>query len=380
MGILEKDDMESLKAKVEFMIEEDMRRKQTKDTQWGKSQIMKNLKKLFSLDLNFYLNLLKKEMELDRMAEEPFEEGSKEKMAPEAVSSKYLKAFERAQKTQPKKNWLMLKYEREQNNKLKANKNKEKLKEKNNNFELTVPKDFVKKMKFYGLDLGQIIPQNTSDLQGYQKELAVETYKSYKYSVHPFKIWAKLWDLPVNGFEKIQSIGIETPVQLLALQIQNKIHIKDSERQNSFSKNSYYSPFVAKRAERYLYKLSAQVVYETYLKEANNKPKQASCPLEDIGLFAETKNLEVAAGILLENFNLGSLEYLQHYLRKESSKCHKVLEKLLMLKQKEFKGVTFNFEFKLRKKFARQLFTSYKNVYTYEDWKEIWFREIPSNI
>jgi len=376
MGILEKDDKESMKVKLQFMIEEDMRRKQTKSTQWGKSQVMKNLKKLFSLDLNLYLSPLKKEMELDRMLEEPFED-RKEKETPEAVEKKYIQVFQRTKIIQPKKNWLMKKLEREQNNKLKASKNKEKLKDKNNNFELTVPEEFLSKLRFYGLDMSQIIPENFSELQGYQKELALETFKSYKYAVNVFKIWARIWDLPFDSFEKIQSIGIESPMQLFALQIQNKIHIKDSERQNSFASKTYASPFIARQSEEYLYKLSGQVMYETALKEANNKPKQASCPLDDIRLFAETRNLEVAAGILLSNFNLGSLEYLQYYLRKESSKCNKVLEKLLMLKQKEFKGVSFNLEFKLRKKFARQLFTSYKNIYTYDDWKEIWFRIVP---
>jgi len=376
MGILEKDDKEGLKRKLQFMIEEDMRRKQGKPNQWAKSQIIKNLKKLFSLDLGQYLGLLKKEEELDRMAEEPIKK-KEENESLQAIERKYIQLFQRQQKIQPKKNWLMLKYEREQNNKLKASKNKEKLKDKNANFELTVPEEFVAKVKFYGLNLGNAVPQNLSDLQGYQKELALEAYKSYKYSAKPFKIWARLWGLPVDEHDKIQSIGIETPMQLFTLLIQNKLHLKDSERQNSFSENTYYSPFDPQQAEECLYKLTSQVIYELSLRESKNKPKEVNCSIEDIHLFAETKNLEVAAGILLNGFNLGSHEHLQHYLRKEASKCNKVIEKLLMIKHKEFKGVNFNFEFRIRKKFTRQLYTAYKKIYTYEQWKETWFREKP---
>jgi hypothetical protein len=118
------------------------------------------------------------------------------------------------------------------------------------------------------------------------------------------------------------------------------------------------------------------VIYDQWKKHLNSKPKERNASFEDIYYFARTDSLEAAAGYLLEKgLNLGSFEILQNIFRKDAENCKQVLAKLLMIRHKEYKGHQFKFDFKIRKKYSRQLYKKYEKVYKYDDWKDLWFRE-----
>jgi hypothetical protein len=69
------------------------------------------------------------------------------------------------------------------------------------------------------------------------------------------------------------------------------------------------------------------------------------------------------------------MERLQNIFRLETGSATLVLEKLIMIKHKEYKGKKFVFDFKIKKKWTRQLYKKYSKIYTYDQWKETWFRD-----
>mmetsp|Transcript_28666 Transcript_28666/g.25647 ORF Transcript_28666/g.25647 Transcript_28666/m.25647 type:complete len:83 (+) Transcript_28666:1384-1632(+) len=78
----------------------------------------------------------------------------------------------------------------------------------------------------------------------------------------------------------------------------------------------------------------------------------------------------------MNGMNLGSFELLQHVLRKDAQHCKKVLPKLLMIRHQEYKGQQLKLDFKIRKKYSRQLYKRYEKEYKYEEWQDLWYREV----
>jgi len=376
MKLLQHDSQESFFKKFSHMIEEEMRRRQEKAKVWNGSQVRKNLKRILDIDIDHFVDLLKQEQEASK-PKEPHKEEIKSEEDFDSKTKRFLNKFQQVQKNQVTKSKIHNKFEREEKNKLKAALNKEKNQEKDSDFRLTVSEDFISKMISNGLKSDNIFPLEFDKLNNIQKEYSTQAFQAYKNSIKFLKHWLKIWNYSIEGIEKIESIGLKAPLQLFALHIQNKIQHKNSDRLEAFQSNQYFNPFSSQDAEKYILKLASQIIFNKWTKEQNNKPKEMNRSIDDINYFVETDNLQAAAGMLLEGFNLGSFEHLQELIRREPGRSKNIFDKLLMLRHKEFQGVSFELDFKIRKKFARQLYKKYKDQYSYDQWKELWFREKP---
>jgi len=368
MGILEKDDKAVFMKKLGYMIEEEMRRRQDKAKTWTASQAKKVCKKLLNIDFDAYVDNLCKEDQLDKALEEAKENKPKSEETFEQKAAKYENIYnmkKKENKTQKIKN----KQQREEENKLQAEKNAEK----DEKFRLNCPEDFIERLKTVNFKV-DLFPATFAELSGFLKETASQAFGSYKGAVKQFKGWLKILKYE-EDLNKIESIGILTPVQLFCLYIQNKIHHKNADRVESFETKEYVDPFDMAQASAYFTKIATKIIYDKWIKEQNSKPKECNCSIEDIQFFAETTNLKAAAGLLSQGFNLGSFERLQNIFRKNPEKCQKVIDKLKMIKYREYQDIQFDFDFKIRKKWLRQLFKRYEKTYEYSEWKELWFRE-----
>jgi len=374
MGILKQETQESFLKKARYMIEEEMRRRQDKAKVWNGSQIRKNIRKILNLDTEKYVEALLKEQ--GEKTEETKKDETETSAEPiEDRIAKLVSIYESAKAEGTKKYEAKSKGAREAQNKEKAEENKEKNEEKNIDFKITVPSEFVEKVVKLGLKTENIFPQDFEKLEGTQKEYGTQGLQSYEGAMKFISGWSKLLKFENPHLEKIQNIGVETPLQLFALHIQNKIHHKNSTRLEAFEKGTYSDAFNKETAETYILNLAAQTIYDKFNKELARKPKDRGLSLSDLKLFIETENLEAAAGIILKGMDLGSFEFFQESLRKHPQECKNVYEKLLMLKHKEYKNVSFDLEFTVRKKFLRQLSKKYQGTYSYDLWKELWFKE-----
>lgn len=375
MGVMKLDSEEVVMRKVGYMVEEEMRRTQEKSKIWNTNQIRKKLQEVFDVDLRLYSKLLRGGMEEEKVAEELTEvkEGDLGEIV-EDKEKKFVEVFHKLRKIQPKKNVLTIRLEREKRNQKKAQERKMR-KEKSKEFNLNVCVDWLTKLSLAGFKLEEKVPLEFDGLEGVQKEYAKIAFRNFEKSSKFINLWLKLWGYQPKNFKKIESIGIQTPIQLLTLYIQNNIQHKNSDRQESFQTGQYADPFEVKACCKYLESLVAQIIYDNMLKEDNDKPKEMDCSYDDIDFFAKTENLEAAAGVLASGFNLGSFEALQQILRRKPETCCKVLEKLMMIRDQDYEGVYFEFDYQMKKKFARQLYKKYRDRYGYEDWKEVWYKE-----
>ena len=379
MELLKPEDKQTFTNKVRYMIEEEMRRRQEKSKTWTGSQVRKNLKRILNLDVDQYTDKLKETHKQHEESKDSKPEVKADNESFEDKEKRYERVYKEAKTTAGKTHKVDSKAEREAKNKKLAEQNKEESKEKNTDFKLTAPQDFLNELASFGLNAQSIFPAEFNKLADSQKEHSTEAFKSYKNITRFVKNWFKIYGFEADTLDEIQNIGIKTPLQLFALYTQNKIQHKNSDRLESFQNKQYYNPFDQQSAEDYIFRLAGQMIHQTWLKEQNSKPKQLDRSIEDIKFFAETKNLEAAAGVLAMGFGLGSFEYLQQMIRKTPDTCNNILEKLMMFRHEEYKGASFTFDFKIRKKFLRQLSKRYQSKYSYKEWKELWFREKPKH-
>lgn len=374
MGVLKQETQESFLKKARYMIEEEMRRRQDKAKVWNGSQIRKNIRKILDIDTEKYVEALKKEQ--GTTTGEPKTEEQKTTETDESIEdrvAKFVSIYESAKSE--KKYEALSKQGREGRNKEKAEENKENAEEKNLEFKFTVPSEFVDKLVKLGLKTDEIFPQEFDKLERVQKDYGTQALQSYEGAMKFISGWSKLLKYENAHLGKVQNIGLETPLQLFALHIQNKIHAKNSARLEAFEKGFYNDAFNKQAAETYILNLAAQCIYDKWVKELNSKPKEKNLSQADLRLFIETENLEAAAGIILKGMDLGSFESFQEVLRKNPEECKNVFEKLQMLKHQEYKGAHFNLGFTVRKKFLRQLSKKYQGTYSYDLWKELWFKQ-----
>jgi hypothetical protein len=373
MDVLKQETQESFLKKARYMIEEEMRRRQDKAKVWNGSQIRKNIKKILNVDTEKYVEALK---ETEKPKEEQKTEETTTSDEPlEDRIAKFVSIYESAKNEKKVSYEALGKQDREDKNKEKAEENKENAEEKNIEFKFTVPQEFVEKLVKLGLKTEGIFPQEFDKLENVQKEYGAQALQSYEGAMKFISGWSKLMKFENPHLEKVQNIGLETPLQLFALHIQNKIHAKNSTRLEAFEKGFYTDAFNKQAAETYILNLAAQSIYDKWVKELNRKPKGRNLSQADLRLFIETEDLEVAAGIILKGMDLGSFEFFQEVLRKNPQDCKNVFEKLQMLKHKEYKGAHFDLDFVVRKKFLRQLSKKYQGTYSYDMWKELWFKE-----
>jgi len=107
--------------------------------------------------------------------------------------------------------------QRIQANQKKAEENKEKDQEKNLSFNLTIPDNFLIKLKSLNLNVEKLFPENFKDTKGYHKEFLSEAFKQYKNALRALKGWVNIFGFDMGDLNKVETLGLTSPVQLMAL-------------------------------------------------------------------------------------------------------------------------------------------------------------------
>jgi len=222
-----------------------------------------------------------------------------------------------------------------------------------------------------------------NELTPKQRAILDEYDKVYKEFAKELFIWMQYFypqeELDFKQIEKIEFIGITTPAQILCLYIQNQFHSKNAERKSAFTSKKHKTPFNEAESEQYLLSVANNLIMDAFNKYQHTKNKQKVVPLNpgckgDLSIFTETTDLDVAAGYLTTGLNVGTFQMLQDTWRSESSVCNLTKEKLEMIRDKSYRGVSFNINFTVRKRFMRKLYKKFLVDYNYNQWKELWFK------
>ena len=223
------------------------------------------------------------------------------------------------------------------------------------------------------------------DLSEPQKKACNEYQELYKTIYQELFVWLKYFfpedELNLEDYSTLEKIGIDTPAKVLSLYVQNKLHAKNADRKAAFTSQKYLSPFSQETAEDFLQRVYRKVVETAKTrkdKTSKANVKKAKAPLNGgetlMQVFARTCDLDEAASILASNLTLGDWQTLQDVLRSEVSENCMVLEKLKMMKEGWYNGVSFTMPCVMRKRFLRKLFKNYITEYNYNEWKEVWFK------
>jgi len=321
LGLVTKPTKEDLIQTLKFMAEEELRRKQT---DWDPSWASKHVDQLLTIDVPKYL---KKIEELEEQEEQKVSEG------PQEISQEKEKEKPRIQ----------------------------------------IPtSEFLKGDTF-------------EELSEVQKQAYNEYQELYKTIYQELFVWLKYFfpedELNLEEYSTLEKIGFDTPAKFLALYMQNKLHAKNADRKSAFTSQRYLSPFNQDTAEDFLQRLYRKVVETAKTrkdKTSKANVKQAKVPLKGgetlMQVFARTSDLDEAVSILASPLTLGDFQMLQDTLRSEVSENCMVLEKLKIMKDGYYNGISFQMPCIMRKRFLRKLFKNYISEYNYNEWKEVWFK------
>lgn len=376
MGELPKFTQEEFLIRFKYLVEEEMRRRQRNEDAWNVFYIKKAVKQLTGVDPKeviaaldgVNLELKKEEKSLSKLSVKV------DLMMIADKATHYKKVFQDAQE-QAKLNALKPKAARIEENKKDKEKNEEVKEEKNLRFKFNLSQVEFEELKEKGFFSHIKMPTTFAEMENFQKELGQETFSRFRGIMKSFRGWLISRGFNFDTFKDIESIGIKTPFQLLALAIQNKVQHKNVDRLDAFKSNDYCDVFEPANAEKYIGMLVGQTLKDERIRMEHNKPKDPNYSSDDIAFFAFTEDLEAAAGMLVKNFDLGTFERVQNLFRTQPADCKLVYEKLQMIRDREFKGKKFEIDFKMRKKWIRALYTKYKEQYKHDEWKNLWWKD-----
>jgi hypothetical protein len=319
MALIKAPSKEELTETLKYMVEEELRRKQT---DWKPEKGQESLVALLNIDIPKFtkmVEVLETSLENDQIKE------SEEKKNQDSEASK----------TNLKDLFVVPAEEYLQNNDLSemTEKQKEAFEEYNNLF-----KTFSKELFSW---LNYFYPDDKIDLTQY---------------------------------DSLEKIGIDTSAKFLSLYIQNKIQSKNSDRKSAFSSGKHKNPYNEEEARKSLDNVYKHVILAKK-KKTQMKAKVDIAGQDFVTQFAMTDCLDHAASLLQSNgLSLGSFQYLQNILRSQPENCNFVFEKLKMIRDKCYGHSNFHIDFTIRKRFMRKLWKTYVQEKNYFEWKELWFK------
>lgn len=378
MGLIPKIKKDELIQMLKYMAEEELRRKQT---DWDSSQSTKYLTELLRVDLPKYLQKLREQDEKNGKKEE--EEVKKEEPINDN-EEKFLQKFlaelykvspdEALKKGYKPKGTVQVEEKKVEEKKVEEPKQ-------STTTTTTVPAVIVESEPLVIPRTEFLDGENMSDLKEKQKAAYDEYQAVYQTFYKDLFIWIKYFfpedDFKLEDYSTLEKIGIDTSAKFLALYIQNKVHAKNADRKSAYTSQRYLSPWSEDTAVSFLERTYRKIIMneKTRLEKTNRTKDVQSKALDELETFAQTDTLEVAAGVLLSGLSLGDFQQLQDIFRSQKESNVYVLEKLKMIRDKEYMGVRLNLiDVIMRKRFLRKLFKTYIKEYNYNEWKEVWFK------
>jgi hypothetical protein len=123
-------------------------------------------------------------------------------------------------------------------------------------FNITIPDQFLIRLKSLHLDVSSLFPTNFSDAKGYIREFLGDAFKSYKFSSRALKGWVNIFGFDLGDLNKVETLGLGSPIQMLGLHFQNKLHHKNTDRVEAFQKCEYSDMFDSERALDYFHNIA----------------------------------------------------------------------------------------------------------------------------
>jgi len=193
-------------------------------------------------------------------------------------------------------------------------------------------------------------------------------------------VWVKYFypeeDFNYEDYSAFKKIGIDTSAKFLCLFVQNKLQSKNADRKSAHVSGKYKNPWDEEQAKLYLVNVYKNVICTNMTKKLKKAKKTVQVDGSDLTTtFLTTDDLETAAAILEgTGLTLGTWNYMQDLIRDENYPKVFLKEKMLMIRDKEYNGKPLKIEFTLRKRFVRKTFKRVLQDYSYNEWKEIWFK------